>query len=91
MQTEKSRYNTKREYILLKDQILVKCYDTLYTSISTNKNGDVISVDPDGGPYMCINRVITIDNINYIVTKINKYKKIKDVLNILVDVIIKTT
>jgi hypothetical protein len=91
MQTEKSRYNTKREYILLKDQILVKCYDTLYYSISINKNGDVISVDPDGGPYMCINRVITINNINYIVTKINKYEKIKDVLHILVDVIIKTT
>jgi hypothetical protein len=89
MQTEKSRYNTKREYILLKDQILVKCYDTLYTSISTNKNGDVISIDPDGGPYMCINRVITIDNINYVVTKINKYEKIKDVLHILVDVIVK--
>ena len=45
METDKSRYNTKREYILLKNQILVKCYDILYTSISTNKNGEVVSVD----------------------------------------------
>ena len=90
METDKSRYNTKREYILLKNQILVKCYDTLYTSISTNKNGEVVSVDPDGGPYICINKVITINNIDYVVTKINKYEKIKDVLHILVDVI-KTT
>ena len=86
METGKSRYNTKREFILLKNQILVKCYDTLYYSMSTNKNGDLISVDPDGGPYICVNRVITIDKKDYIVTKINKYKKIKNVLHILVDV-----
>ena len=79
METGKSRYNTKREFILLKNQILVKCYDTLYYSMSTNKNGDLISVDPDGGPYICVNRVITIDKKDYIVTKINKYKKIKNV------------
>jgi len=89
METDKSRYNTKREYILQKDQILVKCYDTLYYSMTMDKDKIVTAVDPDGGPYMCINRIITIDNINYIVTKINKYKKIKDVLNILVDVIVK--
>lgn len=86
METDKSRYNTKREFILQKDQILVKCYSTLYTSISTNKNGEVISVDPDGGPYICVNKVITIDKKEYIVTKINKYEKIKNVLHILVDV-----
>ena len=86
METGKSRYNTKREFILLKNQILVKCYDTLYYSMSTNKNGDLISVDPDGGPYICVNRVITIDKKDYIVTKINKYKKIKNVLHIVVDV-----
>jgi len=86
METNKSRYNTKREFILLKNQILVKCYDTLYYSMSTNKNGDLISVDPDGGPYICVNRIITINKKEYIVTKINKYEKIKDVLHILVDV-----
>ena len=87
MNTEKSRYGTKREFILQKNQILVKCYDTLYHSMSTNKNGEVISVDPDGGPYICVGRVITIDKKEYIVTKINKYEKIKDVLHILVDVV----
>ena len=87
MNTEKSRYGTKREFILQKDQILVKCYDTLYHSMSTNKNGEVISVDPDGGPYICVGRVITIDKKEYIVTKINKYEKIKYVLHILVDVV----
>ena len=40
-----------------------------------NKNGDLISVDPDGGPYICVNRVITIDKKDYIVTNINKYEK----------------
>jgi hypothetical protein len=45
--------------------------------MSTNKNGDLISVDPDGGPYICVNKVITIDKKEYIVTKINKYEKIK--------------
>jgi hypothetical protein len=86
-----SRYGAKREYILLKDQILVKCYDTSYYSMSTDKNGTIISVDPDGGPYIGVNKIITINNIEYIVTNINKYKKdSKGVLNILVDVIIKT-
>ena len=55
--------------------------------MSTNKNGEVISVDPDGGPYICINRIITIDKKDYVVTKINKYEKIKDILHILVDVV----
>ena len=55
------------------------------------KNDTTISVDPDGGPYICVDRVITIDKIEYIVTKINKYEKDKhNVLNILVDVIIKS-
>lgn len=86
-----SRYGTKREYILLKDQILVKCYDTSYYSMSTNKNGETLSVDPDGGPYIGVNKIITIDNMEYIVTKINKYNKdTNNVLNILVDVVIKT-
>lgn len=88
MTTGKSRYGDKREFILLKNQILVKCYNTLYYSMSTNKNGEVISVDPDGGPYICVDRIITIDKKEYIVTKINKYEKDKkDVLNILVDVV----
>ena len=88
MTTGKSRYGDKREFILLKNQILVKCYNTLYYSMSTNKKGEVISVDPDGGPYICVDRIITIDKKEYIVTKINKYEKDKkDVLNILVDVV----
>ena len=86
-----SRYGAKREYILLKDQILVKCYDTSYYSMSTDKNGTIISVDPDGGPYIGVNKIITINKIDYVVTNINKYEKdSKGVLNILVDVIIKT-
>ena len=90
METIKSRYGNKREFILLKNQILIKCYDTLYYSMSM-KNDTTISVDPDGGPYICVDRVITIDKIEYIVTKINKYEKDKhNVLNILVDVIIKS-
>jgi len=90
METSKSRYGTKREFILLKDQILVKCYDTLYYTMTGGMNSPLISVDPDGGPNIHINKIITIDKIDYVVTNIIKYEKDKkDTLNILVDVIIK--
>jgi hypothetical protein len=90
METSKSRYGTKREFILLKDQILVKCYDTLYYTMTNDNDGSLTSVDPNGGPNIHINKIITIDKIDYVVTKINKYEKYKNsLLNILVDVIIK--
>jgi hypothetical protein len=87
MYTSKSRYGNKRQFILLKNQILVKCYDTLYYTMTTNRIGEVISVDPDGGPNIFVDKVITIDDVDYIVTKINKYEKDKkDLLTILVNV-----
>jgi hypothetical protein len=59
--------------------------------MSSDKNGNVVSVDPDGGPNIFVNKIITIDTVDYVVTKINKYTKdSKGILNILVDVIIRT-
>ena len=37
--------------------------------LSNDKNGNVVSVDPDGGPNIFVNK------IDYVVTKINKYTK----------------
>ncbi len=70
--SDKSRYGDSRDFSFNEDSGLLEvvCYNTLYYSWSESRNKDVVSVDPDGGPYMgergklyTGNNVIVIDKI----------------------------
>lgn len=74
--TEKSRYNTKRHYKVSSDEttLTVTCEDVLYYSMSMNKT-ELQSVDPDGGPYLCVGRIIEHDHQKWIINHIRSDKK----------------
>jgi hypothetical protein len=61
--TERSRYNTQRHYKVSSDEttLTVTCEDVLYYSMSMNKT-EMQSVDPDGGPYLSVGRIIEHDH-----------------------------
>ena len=50
----KSRYGDVRTFIYdaEKQEICMSCKDVLYSSYSTGQNGQVVAIDPDGGPYL---------------------------------------
>ena len=74
--TEKSRYNTKRHYKVSSDEttLTVTCEDVLYYSMSMNKT-ELQSVDPDGGPYLCVGRIIEHEHQKWIINRIRSDKK----------------
>ena len=77
MTTFISRFGTERKWIIENDNILkFIAYDVSYC----NSNGtidNIISIDPDGGPYIEVGSIITIQN--------KQYKLIKIISNILND------
>ena len=74
--TEKSRYNTLRHYKVSSDEttLTVTCDDVLYYSMSMNKT-EMQSVDPDGGPYLSVGRIIEHDHRKWIINRIRSDKK----------------
>ena len=74
--TEKSRYNTVRHYKVSSDEttLTVTCEDVLYYSMSMNKT-ELQSVDPDGGPYLCVGRIIEHEHQKWIINRIRSDKK----------------
>ena len=74
--TEKSRYNTLRHYKISSDEttLTVTCEDVLYYSMSMNKT-ELHSVDPDGGPYLCVGRTIEHEHQKWIINRIRSDKK----------------
>ena len=74
--TEKSRYNTTRHYKVSSDEttLTVTCEDVLYYSMSRNQT-ELQSVDPDGGPYLCVGRIIEHDHQKWIINRIRSDKK----------------
>jgi len=75
--TEKSRYNTKRHYKVSSDEttLTVTCEDVLYYSMSRINATELQSVDPDGGPYLCVGRTIEYDHHKWIINRIRSDKK----------------
>ena len=75
--TEKSRYNTQRHYKVSSDEktLTVTCDDVLYYSMSMRNKTEMQSVDPDGGPYLCVGRTIEHDNHKWIINRIRSDKK----------------
>jgi len=67
--TETSRYRTLREFTFLPpDRIEVICREVLYCSFGGHPSR-ITSIDPDGGPYLSIGKIIK----NYKITKILSY------------------
>ena len=75
--TEKSRYNTLRHYKVSSDEttLTVTCEDVLYYSMSTQKPNELHSVDPDGGPYLCVGRIIEHEHQKWVINRIQSHKK----------------
>ncbi len=57
-----SRRNTLRNYNLNKNKLTVKCYHSHSYSISYDKNENITSLDPDGGPLFYVGRDINVSN-----------------------------
>jgi hypothetical protein len=74
--TEKSRYNTQRHYKVSSDEktLTVTCDDVLYYSLSMNKT-ELQSVDPDGGPYLSVGRIIEHEHQKWIIQRIRSHDK----------------
>ena len=74
--TEKSRYNTLRHYKVSSNEttLTVTCEDVLYYSMSMNKT-ELHSVDPDGGPYLCVSRIIEHEHQKWVINRIQSHKK----------------
>lgn len=75
--TEKSRYNTLRHYKVSSDEttLTVTCDDVLYYSMSTKNPNELHSVDPDGGPYLCVGRTIEHEHQKWVINRIRSHKK----------------
>jgi hypothetical protein len=76
---EKSRYNTLRHYHVSSDEttLTVTCHDVYYYSMSTIHKNELHSIDPDGGPYLCVGRTIEHEHQKWIIQRIQSHKKIK--------------
>ena len=77
--TEKSRYNTQRYYKVSNDEttLTVTCDDVLYYSMSMRNATELQSVDPDGGPYLSVGRIIEHDDHKWIIQRIRSHDKKK--------------
>lgn len=73
MQTTFSRYNEKREWKLLDNNIIeFIAYNVVYCNV-TGQPYDIKSIDPDGGPFIGIGDTISIGDNKYKVLQIVKY------------------
>jgi hypothetical protein len=73
-----SRYNTLRHYTVSSDETIltVTCEDALYYSCTGNEN-NLQAVDPDGGPYLSVGRIIEHDHQKWIIQRIRSHDKKK--------------
>ena len=73
----KSRYGEERSFILVNDtEMKIVCNNTMYYSISTNGDKET-SIDPDGGPYIYIGKIVEINKNDYKITGIIGHNKKK--------------
>lgn len=82
---ERSRYQTLREYkVISPHQVEVICHDVWYCSVGGSPTY-ITSIDPDGGPYLSIGKMIR----SYYIKKIVSYqpwKEQKDKIRIVLEV-----
>jgi len=75
---ERSRYNTLRHYKVSNDEktLTVTCDGVLYYSC-TGKEDNLQAVDPDGGPYLSVGRIIEHNHQKWIIQRIRSHDKKK--------------
>lgn len=75
--TERSRYNTLRQYKVSSDEttLTLLCHDVHYYSISMRSATEMQSVDPDGGPYLSVGHIIEHEHQKWIINRIRSDKK----------------
>jgi len=84
--TERSRYQMVREYtVVAPDRIEVICHDVLYCSFG-GKPEAITSIDPDGGPFLSVGRMIRSYQIKRIVSYHQPWKGKKDMMRIVLEV-----
>lgn len=73
--TEKSRYNTLQHYKVSLDEktLTVTCDGVLYYSMSMINATELQSVDPDGGPYLSVGRIIEHDHQKWTIQRIRSH------------------
>ena len=73
----KSRYGEERTFILVNDtEMNIVCCNTLYYSITTNRNKET-AIDPDGGPNIYVGRIVDINENKYKITEIISHERSK--------------
>ena len=77
--TERIRYNTLRHYKVSSDEktLTVTCDSVLYYSMSMRNATELQSVDPDGGPYLSVGRIIEHKHHKWIIQRIMSHDKKK--------------
>ena len=84
--TEQSRYQTLREYkVIALDRIEIICHDVLYCSFGGHPD-HMTSIDPDGGPYLSVGRMIRSYQIKRIISY-QPWKGKKDIMRIVLEVV----
>lgn len=82
---EQSRYQTLREYtVIAPHQIEVICHDVWYCSVGGPPT-HIMSIDPDGGPYLSIGKMIRSYRIQKIISY-QPWKGQKDKIRIVLEV-----
>jgi len=85
--TEKSRYNTVREFTFIPpNKVEVICKEVLWCSFNGSPEY-ITAIDPDGGPYLPIGKIIKNYKITKIVSHTQPYKREKNTMKIVLDVI----
>lgn len=83
---EQSRYQTLREYtVITPHQIEIICHDVLYCSFGGHPD-HMTSIDPDGGPYLSVGKMIRSHQIKRIISY-QPLKGKKDTIKIVLEVI----
>jgi len=79
--SELSRYNSLRMYEVYYNmkRLQVTSYDVNHYSCSCSDEKELLSVDPDGGPYLAVGRIIEYNNMKWRIVKILSHTKVKSV------------
>ena len=80
-----SRYSSPRIYELLDNILTVTCNEVYYYSFS-EKDKTILSVDPDGGPYIHVGGIITSPTQELKVVKILSHKRTNETCVITVEI-----
>ena len=87
--SELSRNNSLRMYEVFNNmtKLQVTSYDVNYYSCSCTNNKKVLSVDPDGGPYLGVGDIIKHNKMKWKIVEVLSHKKIQSVAVFIFEVV----